>query len=63
MLAQAAVASALTDELNDISQAISNEDQWNPFVIESGFRINYNLERIFKFTYNKEGIFRNTVSF
>lgn len=54
VLAQAAVASALTDELNDISQAISNEDQWNPFVIESGFRINYNLERIFKFTYNKE---------
>ncbi|GLV39156.1 Methylcrotonoyl-CoA carboxylase 1 [Carabus blaptoides fortunei] len=54
VLAQAAVTSALVDELNEISQAINNEDQWNPFVIESGFRVNYNLERIFKFTYNKE---------
>lgn len=56
ILVQAAVASALSDEINDITNAINNDDEFNPFVVESCFRVNHKLERNFKFSYDDKGI-------
>lgn len=53
ILIQAAIATALTDELHDISDALEKDDQFNPFVVESGYRVNYNLERTMKFNEGK----------
>lgn len=49
ILIQAAITTALTDELHDISDALEKDDQFNPFVVESGYRVNYNLEKTMKF--------------
>lgn len=40
-LVQGAMALVLTDELGKIEEAIDFGDHFNPFVVESGFRINY----------------------
>lgn len=48
-LIQAALTVALTDELNDMNIALENNDQFNPFVVESCFRVNHKLERKIKF--------------
>lgn len=51
-LMQAALAIVLTDEFELIKDAISKRDQFNPFVVESGFRVNHQLVRDLKLIYD-----------
>ncbi|XP_044266333.1 methylcrotonoyl-CoA carboxylase subunit alpha, mitochondrial [Tribolium madens] len=53
-LIQAALSVVLEDELLDIKNAMSRKDQFNPFVVESGFRINHNLVRDVKMKFKDE---------
>lgn len=54
-LAQAALATVLTDELEEVELAIQKRDQYNPFIVESGFRVNYKHCRDLKFRYGERG--------
>jgi hypothetical protein len=54
-LVQAALAVVLRDELTDIGKAVDRKDQFNPFVVESGFRLNYHFDRDIKFRFKTEG--------
>lgn len=42
-LMQAALAMVLTDELAEVKKAIKRRDQFNPFIVEAGFRVNHRL--------------------
>lgn len=52
---QAAMALVLLDELDTITEALDNDDQFNPFVVESGFRVNHNFYKTIKLKHNDEG--------
>jgi hypothetical protein len=54
-LVQAALAVVLRDELTDIGKAVDRKDQFNPFVVESGFRLNYHFDRDIKLRFKTEG--------
>lgn len=54
---QAALGVILLDELNDIGDAVKRKDQFNPFIVESCFRINYHHQRDIKLKFNDEGLF------
>lgn len=54
-LIQAALGVVLWDEFIDFERAIEKKDQFNPFVIESGFRINHNLIRDVKLKTKDQG--------
>ncbi|RZC41029.1 methylcrotonoyl-CoA carboxylase subunit alpha, mitochondrial, partial [Asbolus verrucosus] len=53
---QAALAVVLKDELTDIRNAVERRDQFNPFIVESGFRPNYQLMRDIKLKFKNEDI-------
>lgn len=48
---QAALAIVLTDELEIVKGAIKRRDQFNPFIVEAGFRVNHRLCTNFKLRY------------
>lgn len=50
-LMQAALAIVLTDELEIVKKAIKRKDQFNPFIVEAGFRVNHRLCTNFKLRY------------
>lgn len=50
-LMQAALAIVLTDELEEVKKAIKRNDQFNPFIVEVGFRVNHRLCRTLKLRY------------
>lgn len=52
-LIQAALATVLLDELDDIKQAVNTNDQFNPFIAETCFRVNYQHSRDIKFRYGE----------
>ncbi|CAH0556999.1 unnamed protein product [Brassicogethes aeneus] len=43
LIIQGALATILQDKSNNVSEAVRNNDAYNPFVVESAFRVNYNL--------------------
>ncbi|EFA03540.1 methylcrotonoyl-CoA carboxylase subunit alpha, mitochondrial [Tribolium castaneum] len=53
-ITQAALSVVLKDELLDMKNAMGRNDQFNPFVVESGFRINHNLIRDVKMKFKDE---------
>jgi 3-methylcrotonyl-CoA carboxylase alpha subunit len=55
-LVQAALGVVLRDELTDIGKAVDRKDQFNPFVVESGFRLNYHFDRDIKLRFKTEEI-------
>lgn len=55
-LTQAALAVILTEEMEAISKAINKRDHYNPFIVESGFRPNYNYVRSMKMKRKDEDI-------
>lgn len=52
---QGALGVVLNDELLDIKAAVGRSDQFNPFVVESGFRVNHDLIRDVKLKFKDEG--------
>lgn len=50
-LMQAALAIVLSDELEEVKKAIERRDQFNPFIVEAGFRVNHRLCRTLKLRY------------
>ena len=60
-LAQAALAVVLTDEADVLQRAAEENDTFNPFVVESGFRINHALQRVIKLKYKDNGTKPNLV--
>lgn len=48
---QAALAIVLTDELEEVKKAIKRRDQFNPFIVEAGFRVNHRLGTSLKLRY------------
>lgn len=50
-LMQAALAIVLTDELEEVKKAIKRRDQFNPFIVEAGFRVNHRLCTTLKLRY------------
>lgn len=52
-LIQAALATVLTEELDVVKDAIRNSDQFNPFIAEAGFRVNYKYCRDLEFRYGE----------
>ncbi|KAJ8934193.1 hypothetical protein NQ314_013510 [Rhamnusium bicolor] len=48
LLIQASLTMILTDRIAEINEAVSRDDQYNPFVVESTFRINHEHSRNIK---------------
>lgn len=55
-LLQACLAIILKDEIDETAQAASRNDQYNPFIVESNFRINQEHRRNIKLRFEDEGI-------
>ena len=55
-LIQAALGVILQDEVTDIRNAVNRKDQFNPFIVESGFRINHQFNRDIKLEFKNEGL-------
>lgn len=53
---QAALGVILTEDMEEISKAINKKDHYNPFIIESGFRPNYNYIRSIKLKRKDEDV-------
>ncbi|KAJ3662538.1 hypothetical protein Zmor_006883 [Zophobas morio] len=53
-LIQAALGVILQDEVTDIRNAVNRKDQFNPFIVESGFRINHQFNRDIKLEFKNE---------
>lgn len=62
-LANAALAVVLTDEMDLLKEAIAENDHYNPFVVESGFRVNHRFIRDIKLKYKEEGLDSNVSIF
>lgn len=54
-IVNAALAVVLTDEMAMLKSAISANDQYNPFVVESGFRVNHRYIRDIKLKHKENG--------
>lgn len=54
-LANAALAVVLTDEMDLLKEAIDKSDHYNPFVVESGFRVNHKFIRDIKLKHKDQG--------
>lgn len=61
-VAQAALAIVLTDEADTLQRAAEENDAFNPFVVESGFRINHTLQRVIKLKHKGNGIVTNSIN-
>lgn len=55
-LTEAALSFVLTDELEKLHKAAAKQDEHNPFVVESGFRINYDYCQDIKLKHNETEI-------
>lgn len=56
-LIQAAIATILKDREEDMKEARKRNDIYNPFIVESNFRINYTHDRIIRLKYKEKGQF------
>ena len=57
MCLQAVLAVILNEQLKTEQAAVAAKESYNPFVLESGFRVNHLLVRDFSFTCGKQGKF------
>lgn len=55
-LVQGAIATVLTEEMEEVTSAIEKADHYNPFVVESGFRPNYELVKDIKLKYKDQDV-------
>lgn len=54
-LVQAALAVVLKDKSEEFDRAVEENNQFNPFIVEAAFRVNYEHERKIKLKFKDQG--------
>lgn len=54
-LVQAALAFVLKEKSEEYERAVENKDQYNPFIVEASFRVNYEHQRKIVLKFKNQG--------
>lgn len=54
-MVQAALAFILKDKSEEFNKAIAEKNEYNPFIVESSFRVNYDNDRSIKLKFKDQG--------